>query len=847
MPPLLVLLALTAVVIAPRVQARTDATANLDIARLALANMEYRDHVQVERDLLIQGLTDDSPTSQALDIQQSLTDQARQEFLAVATTSPTLAAGGIQAHLTEEVIEAAHALDDVRARAASGDLSPRGAYDAMTTLLHKHAELTQILSAGSDAELLRRGQLIQDFHLGMDRLADIGAFVGLRLELDSFSTGDLATLESLVDRNEEHFNHFIDSADPSRALLLEDSIGNAVFERYEDVRTQVEIDGYADNPPTVDPATWWRTSEANLAGINVIDQVFYEDYIIEAESIAAEAQSEMLRYSIAAGAAALIALFTAVSLGRSMARRITRMANDANMIANDRLPEVLVQLNSPSEEDLENYLPQVPSDGRDEIGVLADSFNEVLRTAVQTSLNHAEERSETMTRILVNLGRRNQTLLDRQLELLDGLEAEVQDPDVLNGLFRLDHMLTRMRRNAENLLVLAAELPARQWSDSVPVLDVARGAAAEVQDHERIAIELGADSNLLVVGGAAVDLSHLLAELIDNALAYSAPTTQVAIRANSGGNHVRLWVIDQGVGLADDDMADANERLMNPPAIEAVVTDQVGFQVIGRLARRLGINVQLHPNPGGGVGACITLPANLIDQAPPVSPPATVDLSGSTPAVGHEPAIQLESAPVVVSAVDEPTPTDTMPDLGPIPDTVSDLDPHTPASFTEPRVPGPSSSPPSPFAPKPSTGLVDGEVAPYEPSPERGQEPEGPAPQSPPVEQPAPGEAAPAASTPVESTSTDPASPRKRVPGAAIASGRETINAVEDGAFRRLPTPDGAAAADHTNRALERREAMSRLQSAVEDGRQEQEPSGPSTPEPSAPVPTTPEPERSDI
>ncbi|MCP4084870.1 MAG: sensor histidine kinase [Actinomycetia bacterium] len=802
-PPIVVLLALTGVVITPRVQARDEANANLAIVQLALENMEYRDHVQVERDLLIQFLTDDSSTSQALEIQQNLTDQARADFLAVATMSPTLEAGGLQARLTEEAIEAANDLDGVRDRIDAGDLGARAVYDEMTGLLQHHAELTQILSAGSDAELLRRGQLIQDFHLGMDRLADIGAFVGLQLEQDSFSTSDLATVQSLVDRNEEHFDKFIATADPSRARLLEDSVRGPVFERYEDIRSQVVIDAIAENPPTVEPATWWRSSGANLASINVIDQVFLEDYISQAELIVEEANSEMITYAIAAGLAGLLAILTAISLGRSLARRISRMSSDANRIANDRLPEVLHQLNSPSDEDLESFLPQVRSDARDEIGVLADSFNEVLRTAVQTSLNHAEERSETMTRILVNLGRRNQTLLDRQLELLDGLEAEVDDPDILSGLFRLDHMLTRMRRNAENLLVLAAELPARQWTDAVPILDIARGATAEVQDLERVAIELGDDGNLLVVGGAAVDLSHLLAELIDNALAYSAPTTQVAIRAHTLGDNVRLWVIDQGVGLADEDMADANERLMNPPAIEAVVTDQVGFQVIGRLARRLDTTVQLYPNPGGGLGACITLPASLVEEAPSADHQPTLDLSEPVPAPGTEPTIEIGAD--AIAAPDSPAgvTSDKMPDLGPIPDTVSDLEQDTATGLAEYRMPGPPGPPPSLFTPEPSTEPVEGEVIPYEPRP---------------------------ADAPAEGA--EPAAPRKRVPGAAIASGRDTITAVEEGAFRRLPSGATPETTDSGNRALERRQAMSRLQSAVEDGRQESSDPEPRTPDP---------------
>ncbi|MEZ5265851.1 MAG: ATP-binding protein, partial [Acidimicrobiales bacterium] len=229
-----------------------------------------------------------------------------------------------------------------------------------------------------------------------------------------------------------------------------------------------------------------------------------------------------------------------------------------------------------------------------------------------TGLEHAQRRAQTVNNMLVNLGRRNQALIDRQLQVMDRLESSVQDPDVLQGLFDVDHMVTRMRRNAENLLVLAGHQQARGWTAPVPLADVLQGAASESPDMTRVDIEVDPTHNIEMSGAYAVDVSHIVAELVENAIAYSSPATQVKVRTDRGNQgEIVVHVADSGVGMSGEDLTAANERLASPPDIDEIATDRVGFQVVGRLARRIGVGVELSDRTGGGVLASVTLPKAL--------------------------------------------------------------------------------------------------------------------------------------------------------------------------------------------------------------------------------------------
>jgi signal transduction histidine kinase len=229
-----------------------------------------------------------------------------------------------------------------------------------------------------------------------------------------------------------------------------------------------------------------------------------------------------------------------------------------------------------------------------------------------------------VSELFVNLARRNQSLLDRQLELIGDLEHHEPRPDALDDLFQLDHLATRIRRNAESLLVLSGDDPPRRWGRPVPLSDVARAAAAEVEDYQRI--EVLVNEHVDVAGHAVADLAHLLAELVENATVFSPPQSSVRVRSHvspTDGASVVISVEDTGIGMNDVDLRNANEVFVDPPDVDLRRSSMLGFHVVGRLARRYGLRVGIGPTPGGGVTAMVTLPADLVAERPPHPPVAT--------------------------------------------------------------------------------------------------------------------------------------------------------------------------------------------------------------------------------
>jgi signal transduction histidine kinase len=226
-------------------------------------------------------------------------------------------------------------------------------------------------------------------------------------------------------------------------------------------------------------------------------------------------------------------------------------------------------------------------------------------------------RREAMSELLVNLARRNQSLLNRQLEVITDLELRERQPDVLEELFRLDHLATRIRRNAESLLVLSGDDPSRRWGNPVPLGDVVRAAAAEVEDYRRV--EVLVNDHIEVEGRAVADLAHLLAELIENATTFSPPSSEVRVRSHlSAGDAITsvVSIEDAGIGMSEDDLRAANALLAEAPEVDIGRSTMLGFHVVARLSQRYGLTVRLAPTPGGGITAMVTLPDDLVTERP---------------------------------------------------------------------------------------------------------------------------------------------------------------------------------------------------------------------------------------
>lgn len=371
--------------------------------------------------------------------------------------------------------------------------------------------------------------------------------------------------------------------------------------------------------PSVQPASWAQLAVDHLAGFRGFEQQLLRSDAASAKATALNLDREVRLFLGGVLAAMLLALLFAAGVTRSIVAAVGRLTRAATDMASEQLPRLVEALRS-SDGPATVHLEPIEVTSHDEFGELAEAFNEVQRTAAEVAAEQAATLRKGISELFVNLARRNQTLLDRQIEFIDRLEANEEDPDQLENLFKLDHLATRMRRNAESLLVLAGSEAPRRRSKEVSITDVIRVAVGEVEDFARISL-LAVD-DAMALGSAAVDVAHLLSELMENGTQYSPPDRRVEIvghRTNDGGYVIS--VSDQGVGMTEDQLRNANEMLAHPPAVGLSLSRQLGFVVVATLASRHGIGVRLAPSPAGGVTAMVTLPTALVVGVPTVEVP----------------------------------------------------------------------------------------------------------------------------------------------------------------------------------------------------------------------------------
>jgi hypothetical protein len=317
-------------------------------------------------------------------------------------------------------------------------------------------------------------------------------------------------------------------------------------------------------------------------------------------------------------AAVIVSVVVAVRVGRSLVGRLTRLRADALHLAGHRLPAVVRRLQGGEKVDVDAEAPPLEY-GKDEIGQVGHAFSEVQRTAVLSAIQEAEVR-RGINEVFLNIARRSQALLHRQLALLDKMERRAADPQELEDLYRVDHLATRMRRHAEDLVILAGATPGRGWRNPVPVIDVIRGAISEVEDYRRI--DVTAVEHAAVVGRAVGDVIHLLAELLENAASFSPPNTRVHVAGQSLPNGYAVEIEDRGLGMTAEAIDEANARLLEPPVFDPAHSARLGLYVVARLGAKHGVHVQLRRSPYGGVTAVALLPTVLIGTAPGTALPA---------------------------------------------------------------------------------------------------------------------------------------------------------------------------------------------------------------------------------
>ncbi|WP_420161259.1 nitrate- and nitrite sensing domain-containing protein [Nocardiopsis sp. CNT-189] len=335
-----------------------------------------------------------------------------------------------------------------------------------------------------------------------------------------------------------------------------------------------------------------------------------------------------------AGVAVLVVLafIAANRSARRLVERLHRLRDDSHELTEKRLPGIMERLRRNEPVQVETELSSLEANqSADEIGQVAHAFDTAQRTAVEAAVRQAELR-EGVNRVFLSIAHRSQTLIHRQLRLLDRMEREQEDPAQLTELFKLDHLATRSRRNAENLLILGGENPGRTWHRPMPLVDVVRGSISESGDYTRV--QRNHIARVSVVGPAVADVIHLIAELVDNATTFSPPHTRVMLSAEQVPNGVSIEIEDRGLGMQEDEFEAANALLSDPPEFDVMRLNEkmrLGLFVVSRLARRHDIKVWLRSSPYGGVQAIVLLPPEIIADAAPLPPGRSEEDTGEQP------------------------------------------------------------------------------------------------------------------------------------------------------------------------------------------------------------------------
>jgi signal transduction histidine kinase len=530
--------------------------------------------------------------------------------------------------------EAATVLAELNSLTSLRDAATKTQLPALV-VVQKYAQLINDLlvlenetaQGASDATLSQTVRVLGLVSLMKEEASEQRAILAAALIQHKLPPSELTALNNAASLQQSNLQAFNLSATGPQRQLWNNSVSSsfvylASSEESQAISLQATAPANAAQPLAADPTTaddWYG------AMTNQIDSQMGSVERNLAAAVTARAgtlRTNAVTTTIAIGAAvllflALALLFTAV-VARSMVRPLRRLRAGALEVAGVRLPETVRRMSENDGEGTQLDVAPIDVDSSDEIGEVARAFDQVHREAIRLASNEAALRGN-VNAMFVNLSRRSQSLVERQIRLIDDLEQGEQDAERLSNMFQLDHLATRMRRNSENLLVLAGHEVSRRWTQAVALVDVLRAAVSEIEQYERVSLNV--QPGIQVRGQAVNDVVHLVAELAENATSFSAADTPVNVSGHlltSGG--VLLDITDQGVGMGAEEMAHANWRLDNPPVVDVAVSRRMGLFVVARLAARHGIRVRLRPAAMGGLTALVWLPDEAVSHEAATSP-----------------------------------------------------------------------------------------------------------------------------------------------------------------------------------------------------------------------------------
>ncbi len=510
-------------------------------------------------------------------------------------------------------------LPRIRAGADSGSDSVAAAYRSYDAIATALAAFLQTSAPTDDPTLNYMTQAADSAARLEDRISGAISLIGAALAAGGrMPQPERVLLAEVIGQQQLDVANIFAVSTPADRPIYVAAFGSAAFRQFQAMENQV-VSSSPNRPIPVSPRVFGPLASRLQTAMGApLSQI----------GVVVGAQAGRLRDSLttqlalAAGlglAAVGVSAFVAIRFGRRLRGELTGLYNSARHMANERLPGIVERLRHGQDVDVAVESPPLASGRITEIADVAQAFSSVQRTAVDAAVGQANLR-KGVNQVFLNLSLRNQSLLHRQLGMLDTMERATNDPAALADLFRLDHLTTRMRRHAEGLIILAGSVPGRGWREPVPVLDVLRAAIAEVEDYIRV--DVASESAAAVVGAAVNDVIHLTAELVENATSFSPPNTRVEIRADAVGIGFAVEIEDRGLGLTPEELAEINARLASPPEFDLAHSDQLGLFVVGQLAVRHGIRVSLRESPYGGTTAIVILPHSVIVHEDEALPPA---------------------------------------------------------------------------------------------------------------------------------------------------------------------------------------------------------------------------------
>ena len=580
--------------------------------RNALGNpvAAFMAQLTTERLLAIVYMSSPSGTNLAkLNVQETKTTAAAAGLRSTLTSGSTVSdASPAEKQAIAGLLRGMASLPSLRSQVAAQIIPSSRAFSEYNAIVQQsYRVLSAAIRQQNSAQLVSQALAFVRMGQSEDMLAQENTLLMAGQASRQFTPADLQAFTQLVGSRRAFYNLTLPDLDPQYRAYYTQAVSPREYLALLSLENTV-VGTRPGAVPPVSPLAWQQAVGGVGAGFQAAGLQAANALTSQADS---QATAAYLRLFLVGGLG-LVAIAISVALGLWIGRRLVRelssLRETALELANERLPDVVSRLAAGEEVDASAQAPPITATS-DEVRQVGEAFATVQRTAVEAAVGQAKLR-EGISHIFRNLARRSQSLLHRQLTLLDAMERRARDPQELDDLFRVDHLATRMRRHAESLIILSGEAPARGWRNPVPLVDVLRAAVAEVEDYTRIKVSATTQASL--AGPAVGDVIHMIAELAENATIYSPPQTPVSITGSVVGQGFAVEIEDRGLGMSTAHRDEINSQLENPPAFDLSGSDQLGLFVAGQLAKRQNIRISLRSSAYGGTTAIVLIPRSLV-------------------------------------------------------------------------------------------------------------------------------------------------------------------------------------------------------------------------------------------